>query len=102
MKRYIPLILILLTLSSALAQIDSGADALLRGIAFFFAGIWIFIFFMILLMIASIIAFIWALIDILKTKNKEDWKIMWVLVTFFFGIIGVILYLIIGRKQRRK
>ena len=41
-----------------------------------------------------------ALIDILKSEFNWNDKIVWILVVFFFNLIGVILYITIGRKQK--
>ncbi len=41
-----------------------------------------------------------ALVDILKSDFRGINKIIWVMVVFFFPIIGPVLYLIIGRKQK--
>jgi len=44
---------------------------------------------------------LWALVDILKSRFRESTnKIVWLLVILFIPILGVILYFIIGRKQR--
>jgi len=56
----------------------------------------------VLLIIASSIAFIWALVDILKSKNDTNWKLLWLVVCLLLGIIGVLLYYFIGRKDRKK
>lgn len=64
----------------------------------FWTGLWSVI---LILAIISIIAFFWALINILTAKNDTNWKILWVLLCLFLGIIGVIIYLCIGRKERK-
>jgi len=47
------------------------------------------------------IAWVWALIDILKSDFKDGTnKIVWLLVVFFLYILGVLLYYFIGRKQK--
>lgn len=45
---------------------------------------------------------IFALIDILKSKFKggEVEKIIWVLVILFLPLIGLIIYYVIGRKNK--
>lgn len=42
-----------------------------------------------------------ALIDIIRSnfKDKND-KLIWVLILLFLGIIGAILYFIVGKKQK--
>jgi hypothetical protein len=69
-----------------------GAGYAIFGALFGFFG---------LVAILSLVAFIWALIDILKAKNDPGWKILWVIVCFFLGVIGVILYYFIGRKNKK-
>ena len=51
--------------------------------------------------IAGFIAFIWALIDIIKAKNETNWKLLWVVICLFLGVIGVIIYYFVGRKDRK-
>ncbi|MDG1342106.1 MAG: PLD nuclease N-terminal domain-containing protein [Flavobacteriaceae bacterium] len=48
----------------------------------------------------SFILTVIALIDILKSEFNWNDKIVWILVVFFFNLIGVILYITIGRKQK--
>lgn len=43
---------------------------------------------------------IWTLIDVLKSEFIGSGKIVWLLVVFFLSILGSILYVAIGRKQR--
>jgi len=44
---------------------------------------------------------VWAIIDIIKSNFRESTnKIVWLLVVLFLPIVGVILYFVIGRKQR--
>ncbi|NQU97952.1 PLDc N-terminal domain-containing protein [Candidatus Woesearchaeota archaeon] len=50
--------------------------------------------------IASLVAFIWALVNILGADNEATWKILWVIVCLLLGILGVIIYLLVGKKQR--
>ncbi|MFQ5892146.1 MAG: PLDc N-terminal domain-containing protein [Candidatus Methanofastidiosia archaeon] len=52
-----------------------------------------------LVAIVWLIVFIWALVDIIQRKDLSTiWKIIWIVVCFFLGIIGVIIYVLIGRK----
>lgn len=41
-----------------------------------------------------------AIVDILKGNFKNNDKLIWILVVIFFGVIGALLYYIIGRKQK--
>ena len=51
--------------------------------------------------IGAIALRIWAIIDIATGKFKEsNQKVVWLLVCIFLGLIGCILYLAIGRKNR--
>ena len=45
---------------------------------------------------------IWALVDIVTSKFKEDiMQIVWLLVVFLLPFLGVLLYLLIGRSMKR-
>ncbi|MCL2706860.1 MAG: PLD nuclease N-terminal domain-containing protein [Dehalococcoidia bacterium] len=44
---------------------------------------------------------IWALVDILRREYvRGNNKVIWILVVVFVGIIGPILYFILGRSER--
>lgn len=56
-------------------------------------------------LIATLVVFIlplMALIDVLKSKFEQNNKLIWLLVILFLNIIGTLLYLFIGRKQKIK
>lgn len=54
------------------------------------------------LMIGSFIFWAWALIDILKSDFKDSInKLIWLLVVFFLYALGALLYVIIGRNQKK-
>jgi len=53
-----------------------------------------------LIYLAMIVFWIWTLIDVLKSEFSGSSKIVWLLVLFFLAILGSILYVAIGRKQR--
>lgn len=46
------------------------------------------------------ILWLWALIDVVKSNFKGSTKIVWVLLILILPLLGSILYLIIGRKQK--
>ncbi|MEA2016882.1 MAG: PLDc N-terminal domain-containing protein [Campylobacterota bacterium] len=50
--------------------------------------------------LALIVFWVWTLIDILKNEFSGSGKIVWLLVVFFLSLLGSILYVAIGRKQR--
>lgn len=50
----------------------------------------------------SIGLFIYSLIDILKSSFENNNKLIWILVVLFVPILGSILYLFIGKKQKIK
>ncbi|MGD9969909.1 MAG: SHOCT domain-containing protein [Sulfuricurvum sp.] len=57
--------------------------------------------FLLLIGFALVAVWVWALIDILKSKFKEDlMQIVWLLVVFFLPFLGVILYLLVGRSMK--
>lgn len=50
----------------------------------------------------SVILWLWALQDILRSDFKTDIdKLVWVIVVAVLPIVGAVLYLLIGRKQKR-
>lgn len=54
------------------------------------------------LMFGSFIFWAWALIDILKSDFKDSInKLIWLLVVFFLYVLGALLYIIIGRNQKK-
>jgi len=60
----------------------------------------IIMFIGLLIPIAAIVLIIWALVDILKSEFTGSNKIIWVLVVIFLPLLGSILYLAIGKKQK--
>jgi len=65
----------------------------------FFMGIHLLILFFGL---GFVILWVWALIEIITSKFKEDlMQIVWLLVVFFLPFLGLLLYLLIGRGMRR-
>lgn len=53
-----------------------------------------------LVALASIIFIIWALIDIARSKFPGDTKVIWVLAVVIGGLIGTIVYFVVGRSQK--
>lgn len=66
---------------------------------FLFAGIFGIV--ILIIVILSFIFFIWAVINIVQAKNETSWKILWILICLFLGIVGVIIYYFVGKKQRK-
>lgn len=57
------------------------------------------------LLVATLLTFVItvvALIDVLKSKFHGNDKLVWVLVLLFLNVVGAILYVAIGRKQKVK
>lgn len=51
--------------------------------------------------IGVFILWLWALVDIITSKFKENlMQIVWLLVVFFLPFIGVVLYLLIGKSMK--
>ena len=49
--------------------------------------------------IVSVVAFVWALIDIIKREDLDGtMKLVWILVVLFTGVLGAIIYYFVGRK----
>lgn len=58
--------------------------------------------FLLFILIGLFAIWIWAMIDIITSKFKEDlMQIVWLLVVFFLPFLGVLLYLLIGRSMKR-
>ena len=54
----------------------------------------------IILILVGILLPLVALIDILRSRFKPVEKLMWVFIVLFANLLGVILYLLIGFKQK--
>ncbi|MCX6062324.1 MAG: SHOCT domain-containing protein [Campylobacterales bacterium] len=62
-------------------------------------GFELFLFFIVA---GLFLIWIWAMVDIITSKFKEDlMQIIWLLVVFFLPFIGVLLYLLIGRSMKQ-
>jgi len=50
--------------------------------------------------LATLVLWIWALVDVIRREfpNSND-KVLWIVLIIVLGILGSILYLIIGRKK---
>lgn len=53
----------------------------------------------ILLMIAVIILMVWALMDLWKSKKKQDFKILFTVLIILLPIIGSIVWLIVRHSK---
>ncbi|MEM5772865.1 MAG: PLD nuclease N-terminal domain-containing protein [Candidatus Aenigmatarchaeota archaeon] len=51
--------------------------------------------------IVSIIAFIPAMIDILKSKKSTKYKLVWLAICLILGVFGVLVYFLIEKKMLR-
>lgn len=49
--------------------------------------------------ILHLILWIWAIIDILGSGMSAGAKILWILIVFLLPLIGLILYVLIGRGK---
>ena len=58
------------------------------------------VFFIILLIMLVIALYLAAIIDVLKSKFRQDDKLIWVLVILLVPVIGPLLYFIIGLKDK--
>jgi hypothetical protein len=65
-------------------------------------GIWELIVIPIVICILAIPFSIVAIIDILRSNFRGNDKIVWLLVVIFLSIPGIILYRVIGKKQKIK
>jgi len=51
--------------------------------------------------ILSLLAFVPALIDLLKSKKSTKYKLVWIVIFLILGIIGVLIYFLMERKILR-
>ncbi|MGF2616708.1 PLDc_N domain-containing protein [Rossellomorea vietnamensis] len=51
------------------------------------------------LLIIQLILMVTALVDLIRIKNTNGPKWLWVLIILFINIIGPIIYFVIGRRQ---
>lgn len=59
--------------------------------------------FMMVIILGSIGLFIYILVDILKSEFTNSInKVIWLILVLFTGPLGIVLYLLIGKKQRIK
>lgn len=59
--------------------------------------------FMMVIVLGSIGLFIYVLVDILKSEFTNNInKVIWLILVLFTGPLGIVLYLLIGKKQRIK
>lgn len=48
-----------------------------------------------------LILWVWAIIDIINSRFREDsTKIIWILLVIFLPFLGTLLYYVVGRQQR--
>lgn len=52
-----------------------------------------------LLGLLHLIVWIWAIIDILKSGKSTGEKLLWILVVLLLPLIGLIIYLLMGRGK---
>lgn len=65
-------------------------------------GIWELIVVLIVICILTVPFSIVVIIDILRSNFRGNDKIIWLLVVIFLSIPGIILYRVIGKKQKIK
>lgn len=58
-----------------------------------------------LIIILFVVSFVFllpiiAIVDIVRSKFEGNMQLIWILIVFFFNIIGSILYFIIGKNQK--
>lgn len=60
-----------------------------------------FTFFLFLFVVVTLVLWVVALIDVVKSDFRGDNdKLMWTIVIVFTGFIGAIVYFVIGKDQR--
>ena len=74
--------------------------AIIGGLGVFAA---IMIIFVLGLVIASVVFWIWSLIDVLTRTFREEYeKLVWVLVIIFTGFLGSVIYYFVGVPRGTK
>ncbi len=54
-----------------------------------------------LIILPLFVLWIWGIVDVVNSNFKEDsTKLLWIIIILIAPLIGILLYLIIGRKQR--
>jgi len=91
--------LAMLTLLTLLAQVPAGPDGGGGGAPFLVGGgcmlVWI------VLIIAVLVVWVWALIDAIQNPGlTSNERIIWVLVILLTSWLGAVLYFLIGRKRK--
>lgn len=67
----------------------------------FYLGFGGFAINLILILFFFFFVWVWAIIDLAKSDFKDSaTKILWVLFIFFIPVLGVLLYVIVGRRQK--
>lgn len=56
--------------------------------------------FFVIFLVFGILLPLWALIDILKSNFEGNNKLIWIIVVVFTNLLGVLLYILMGRKQK--
>lgn len=79
-------------------KFDASQVTSIIGLSAGIIGVLSVVFF--LIGIIGFIGFIWALFDILGSDNETSWKLLWVVVCLFLNIVGLLLYIFIGRKSK--
>jgi hypothetical protein len=66
--------------------------------------VWIFALLMLLVVVGSLVVWIWALVDCIRVPDDRYYragtKLVWVLVIIFLQLIGAIVYLAVGRPDK--
>ena len=55
-----------------------------------------------LLWLISLVFIIWAWIDIARQDKDTGWKLIWAMLMLFLGLIGVLLYYMVEKSQRKE
>ncbi|MES2239513.1 MAG: PLD nuclease N-terminal domain-containing protein [Bacteroidota bacterium] len=55
-----------------------------------------------IILLLSVIFWVYSLIDILRNSFRKNDKLIWILIVLFVPILGSVLYLSIGKKQKIK
>ena len=56
--------------------------------------------FVLVFVLAILVVMIWTIVDIARAEFPDNMKLVWILVVLLGGIIGMVVYFVVGRKQK--
>lgn len=50
----------------------------------------------------SVVGMVLYIYEIATAKNEGNWRAIWIIVIFFLGILGIVIYELVGRKEIKR